>query len=398
MRVWENIRMALDAILAHKMRSILTMLGIVIGVSSVIVIVAIGQGGEAKLSETFTGAGNTVTITPAMKVYEKSNGELPPDFFTERDLQQLKWIAGVEDVITTQMESGDLYYRTKDFKGAMIYGINTNAILKADDRKVKTGRSFEPADYRGGNAVALITPSVQKKLFKNKSGIDKIIRVGNQPIQVVGILEEAEGLFAMIGDNNIYLPDKTWTRIYGQADISDIKLKIDKQYSVESVGKKAIQTLNENHSTKGEYEVQNLEQIGKGIRNVTNIMTAVIGSIAGISLLVGGIGVMNIMLVSVTERTKEIGIRLSLGATRSNILVQFLTESVTLSLIGGLIGLALGSLIAWLIGILSPLPTLVSLPVAIGAVLFSMIFGVTFGILPANKASRMDPIECLRRD
>ncbi|MFC4077338.1 ABC transporter permease [Salinithrix halophila] len=398
MSVWENIKMALDAILAHKMRSILTMLGIVIGVSSVIVIVSIGQGGEAKLSESFTGAGNTVTITPSAKVYERTEGELPPGFFTQEDIRRIEQIDGVDAVVTNNMQSGDLFYRDKDLKGATINGINNNEPLHAENRQVDKGRPLEDSDFQGGSAVALITPDVQEKLFKKKSGIGEIIRVGDQPIQVIGVLKEADGLFGMMGEESIYLPDKTWIRIFGQSELSGITVKVDDPKSIQPVGKEAVRVLNDNHDTKGDYEVQNLEEIQKGLSKVTNIMTAVIGSIAGISLLVGGIGVMNIMLVSVTERTKEIGIRQSLGATRSNILVQFLTESVTLSLIGGLIGLLLGAATAGLINLFSPLPTLISFPVAAGAVLFSMVFGVVFGILPANKASRLNPIECLRRD
>jgi putative ABC transport system permease protein len=165
---------------------------------------------------------------------------------------------------------------------------------------------------------------------------------------------------------------------------------------MEHVGKEAVNLLNRNHGKTDGYEVQNLEQLTQGITQITKIMTIVIGSIGGISLLVGGIGVMNIMLVSVTERTREIGIRKALGATRRTILLQFLVESVTLSLIGGGIGILLGAIFAGVVEAAGLWPASISIPVAIGGLLFSMMFGVVFGILPANKAARLNPIDCLR--
>lgn len=173
-------------------------------------------------------------------------------------------------------------------------------------------------------------------------------------------------------------------------------LQAENADDLQVAGEKAADLLNRMHDTDEAYQVMNMEEIAAGIGQITTIMTIIIGSIAGVSLLVGGIGVMNIMLVSVTERTREIGIRMSVGATRGQILFQFLVESVTLTLIGGLIGMLLGGGAASLVSYFAGWPPLISLPVIIGGVLFSMIIGVVFGILPANKASRLDPIESLR--
>lgn len=397
MNLLESMRMAFDAIRAHKMRSLLTMLGIVIGVSSVIVIVAIGQGGTAELAQSFAGSGNTVSIQPSSDVYMENNGEIPPNFFTQEDIRGLERIPEVEQVITNYMDTGDLSYREKRVDGAMVIGMNSNETLELDGRRVEEGEPFSSDAFQSGTAGALIDPAVKEELFgSDGEAVGEIIRIENQPVVVVGVLAPQEGLLSGFSSQTVYLPDKIWTNIFGQTSINQITLKVNSPEEMETAGEQAITVLEANHNTDGDYEILNLEQIAEGVRQVTNIMTLVIGSIAGISLLVGGIGVMNIMLVSVTERTREIGIRKSLGATRGNILTQFLVESVTLCLIGGIIGLLVGAAVASLIAWLSPLPALVSPVVALGALLFSMLFGVIFGILPANKAATLDPIQCLR--
>lgn len=183
---------------------------------------------------------------------------------------------------------------------------------------------------------------------------------------------------------------------FGTSDYSNVSLQVESADMIKEVGKEAVQLMNDHHGTEDSYQVMNMEELAAGIGKVTTIMTTIIGSIAGISLLVGGIGVMNIMLVSVTERTREIGIRKSLGATRGQILTQFLIESVVLTLIGGLIGIGIGYGGASLVSMFAGWPSLVSWEVVLGGVLFSMVIGVIFGMLPANKAARLDPIESLR--
>lgn len=199
-----------------------------------------------------------------------------------------------------------------------------------------------------------------------------------------------------MGSNDVYIPLNTWRNITGKNEISQITIQVENADAIEKTGKNATNLLNSIHNTEDSYQVMNMEEMVKGVSQVTRIMTIIIGSIAGVSLLVGGIGVMNIMLVSVTERTREIGVRMSLGATRGQILMQFLVESVTMTFIGGAIGIFLGAGVAAIIAYFANWPSLVSLPVIIGGMLFSMIIGVIFGILPANKASRLDPVESMR--
>lgn len=398
MSLWENVKMALDAIWAHKLRSILTMVGIVIGVAAVIIIVVIGQGGEAELTSALTGDGNNVIIQPSSKFFMENNGVIPPDFITDLDLQGLRQIKGVENVITLSYETKSLSFREEEVDDVFIYGMNDNAVLESSGLKVAEGRSFRPADFQSGNAGALISHKLKEKLFGEEDPLGQIIRIGNQPVVVTGVLEPPVGFLASLQEMEVYLPQRTWSNVFGKSEIMQVMLEVDQPENMIEVGEKAVNLLHHNHNATDRYEVLNLQQIGDMISGITRVMTVVIGSIGGISLLVGGIGVMNIMLVSVTERTREIGIRMSLGATRTHILVQFLIESITLSVIGGLVGILLGSGVAALITLLSPWSAVVSWPVALGGVLFSMLFGVIFGLLPANKAARLNPIECLRHE
>ena len=202
-------------------------------------------------------------------------------------------------------------------------------------------------------------------------------------------------LFAF-GSVETYIPWTAMRNMLGTSNYSQVTLQVENADDIQPIGERATTILNQLHDTDDSYQVINMEEIAQGIGQVTTIMTTIIGSIAGISLLVGGIGVMNIMLVSVTERTREIGIRKSLGATRQQILLQFLVESIILTLIGGIIGIVLGAGTAYLVSFFADWPSLISWQVVLGAVLFSMLIGIAFGLLPANKASRLDPIDSLR--
>lgn len=395
MSVWESVRIAFSSIRAHKMRSLLTMLGIIIGVGSVIVVVAIGQGGEEMLKSQLTGPGNTIEV-----MYQPSEEEIqsnpniflePP--FTQEDIRLLQGIPEVEQVVTASSEFGNVRFREETLE-ASITGVN-EAYFNLNELNVEDGRAFTSADFLGGRRVALVGASVEEELFGEDKAVGEIIRIGVQPVEIVGVLEKPTGVFAL-GANEVYVPWNTWRTIYGKSDISQVTLQAKDAESLQIAGEKAADLLNRAHQTEDSYQVFNMEALAEGIGQITGIMTAIIGSIAGISLLVGGIGVMNIMLVSVTERTREIGIRMAVGATRGQVMFQFLVESMTLTLIGGTIGILLGWGAASLVSLFAGWPSLVSWYVVVGAVLFSMLIGVIFGLLPANKASRLDPIESLR--
>ncbi|WP_163184268.1 ABC transporter permease [Neobacillus sedimentimangrovi] len=395
MSFMENLIMALSSLKAHKMRSILTMLGIIIGVGAVIVVVAIGQGGEAMLKSQITGPGNTVEI-----FYQPSDEELRanPNIllqapFTQKDIRALEQIPEIKRVVASGTKASTARIQKKSEEVA-VTGIN-QAFLQLNELNTANGRNFSTADFLGARRVGLISDKLKNELFKEKNPIGSIIMVANQPVEIIGVLEKPTGLFAF-GSMEIYLPFQTWKIIFGSSDFTQVTLQAYSAEQLQTAGKKAANLLNKMHNTENSYQVINMEEIAQGIGQVTRIMTLIIGSIAGISLFVGGIGVMNIMLVSVTERTREIGIRMALGATRGQVLIQFLIESMTLTLIGGIIGIFLGWGTASLISFFAGWPSLVSWQVVLGGVLFSMAIGIVFGILPANKASKMNPIDSLR--
>lgn len=395
MSVLENIKMAFSSLRAHKMRSILTMLGIIIGVGSVIAVVAIGQGGEAMLKSQIVGEANTTEV-----YYEPSDEEIQsnPNVwmenpFTQDDIDAIENISQVRNVVATSTESAQVRYREETEDGS-ITGINQN-YLDVNKLKIANGRSLLAADFLGGGRSAIVSSSLQDELFDGEDILGEVIYVASQPIKVVGVLEKESGIFAF-DSNEIYVPQKTWQSIFAKKEYSQVTIQANEADELNVAGEEAASMLNQMHNKDDAYQVTNVEEITEGIGQITGIMTIIIGSIAGVSLLVGGIGVMNIMLVSVTERTREIGVRMSLGATRGQILFQFLIESVTLTLVGGLVGMLFGAGSASIVSYFAGWPSLVSLPVIIGGILFSMVIGVVFGILPANKASRLDPIESLR--
>lgn len=395
MSILENIKIALSSIMVHKMRSFLTMLGIIIGISSVIFIVALGQGGTEQLKSLLVGPGNTISLTylPSEEEIQK-NPDLLWSPFTEEDIRAIESIPEVLQVVASNEYFGTLRYREKQ-EDVYIAGIN-QAYIEVNELNVASGRNLLSSDFLGARRTAVINAASAEEFFGDKNPLGEIIYLDSQPFEVVGVLEKPEGLFAAFDTFTVYIPWETLRAITGDRSISTITIQAKNTEDLQTAGEKAARLLNQIHGTDEAYQVLNMEQIAEGLGQITGIMTMIIGSIAGISLLVGGIGVMNIMLVSVTERTREIGIRMALGATRGQILLQFLIESITLTLIGGIIGIILGMIGATIVSAFIGFSLTVSLPVILIGVGFSMLIGIVFGILPANKASNLDPIESLR--
>lgn len=373
------------------------MLGIIIGVGSIITVVAIGKGGEAALKSQFAGAGNN-TIQINFKSDTEDPFAMPFDqtpTFTQENLLQLANIPEIAHVITTNNTMETLPINEKNI-GTQVYGI-TNEYFSVNSIKMVSGRKLTESDFSQANNLIMINEKAAKDFLKNKQAVGQIIELKGQPFQIVGVYKPQNGIFDM-GIPEMLLPLSLWPVLYGTDDIQSVTLQARNVGELEAAGQKAVNLLNDTKSPelKGKYEVFNLEEIQKSISKVTNIMTMIIGGIASISLLVGGIGVMNIMLVSVTERTREIGIRKALGATRGKILLQFLIEAVMLTLLGGIIGIGLGVGGAHIVSSFAKWPPLVSGQVVIGGVLFSMTLGIIFGLMPANKAAKLDPIDALR--
>ncbi|MBE5107818.1 ABC transporter permease [Bacillus thuringiensis] len=397
MSLLDSIKIALSSILSHKLRSALTMLGIIIGVGSIITVVAIGQGGEAALKSQFVGSGNnaiSIQYSPDMNdpfgMESMGNPKL-----TEEDIFEIKKLPEVSHVIKTNSSMETL--EVNDKKDMVnIKGLDSE-YFAANKVKVLKGRSLNDTDIDYGNNVVMISSDIEEKIFEKENPVGKIIEIKGQPMQIIGVYK-TEGGFMGMGSSEALIPLTLWPTLYGTDEIQEISVQAKNIDNLDDAGKKAADVLNSRKPSEftGKYDVMNLKAVQESISKMTNIMTMIIGGIAGISLVVGGIGVMNIMLVSVTERTREIGIRKALGATRGKILLQFLIEAVMLTLLGGLIGIGLGYGGAYIVSTFAKWPPLVSWEVVVGGVLFSMTLGIIFGLIPANKAAKLDPIEALR--
>ncbi|PLR75423.1 macrolide ABC transporter permease [Bacillus sp. V3-13] len=397
MSLLDSMKIAFSSILAHKLRSALTMLGIIIGVGSIITVVAIGQGGEAALKSQFAGNGNN-TMDISFIPESENSIEMPFDqtpAFSQENLIQLKNIPEVAQVIPTNNSMETLFAGEKSI-GTQIYGI-TNSYFLVNSINVVSGRKLHEGDFSQSNQFIMINEKAADDFFYQSNAVGEILEIKGQPFQVVGVYKVDQDMFEF-GLPEILLPISLWPVLYGTDNIQSVKLQAKDADMIEPAGKKAAIILNDTkpQDLQGKYEVMNLEEIQKSISSLTKVMTFIIGGIASISLLVGGIGVMNIMLVSVTERTREIGIRKALGATRAKILLQFLIEAMMITSIGGIIGIVLGVGGAYIVSTFAKWPSLISGPVIAVGVLFSMGLGIFFGVIPANRAAKLEPIDALR--
>ncbi|MCC2364592.1 ABC transporter permease [Bacillus cereus] len=397
MSLLDSMKIALSSILAHKLRSALTMLGIIIGVGSIITVVAIGQGGEAALKSQFVGSGNqTAPIHYSADMNDPFGMEMAEaPKITEEDIFEIKKIPEIAHVVTTNSSMEPLDIEDK-VEMVSITGLDSE-YFSVNKVKLLKGCSLQESDVDQGNNVVMISKHMEEKVFKDANPVGKIIEMKGQPMQIIGVYK-SDNEFMGMGSSEALIPISLWPTLYGKDEIQNISVQAKNVDNLEKAGKKAADVLNSRKPSDatGKYEVMNLKELQEGISKMTGIMTMIIGGIAGISLVVGGIGVMNIMLVSVTERTREIGVRKALGATRSKILLQFLIEAAMLTLLGGLIGIGLGYGGAYIVSTFAKWPPLVSWEVVVGGVLFSMTLGIIFGLIPANKAAKLDPIEALR--
>jgi putative ABC transport system permease protein len=401
--LWESIKLAMRSVRRNLLRSILTLLGIVIGVGAVIALMTIGSGATKKISADIAKLGSNMLI-----IRPGAQGPGPPGgsdarSFNERDVEALRQgVANVRGISPTSNKQGTVLFDATS-SDVTITGADI-AYFITQDWSFKSGSSFSENDVRIANNVCVIGTTVVAKVMANVEPLGQTIRVENIPCVVVGILaSKGQSTFGSDQDNTIVMPLRTFQRrIAGNTKINSISVSANSAADIKPAQDTITEILRETRhvgpNAVDDFSVRDLTQIAAMMSSTTTIMTGLLGAVAAVSLLVGGIGIMNIMLVSVTERTREIGIRLAIGALASQVLTQFLVEAIVLCLFGGFLGVCLGLGLAGLASVFLELPFAPDAKVIIMAFGISGVIGLVFGFFPARNAARLDPIEALRHE
>ncbi len=394
----ESFKMALNAISAHKLRSFLTMLGIIIGIASVVSIVALGNGSQQKILSDISSMGtNTIDIYPGEGFGDMRSGKVKT--LTANDSQVLNRQSYVDSSTPNSSTSGALTYKNIAVN-AQVKGVGYE-FFDVKGIEIAKGNKFYQKDIKNNSQVAVIDKNTQNKLFPNgEDPIGKILFINKKPLKIIGVSQEKKSAFGNDDNLNIWSPYTTvMNRISGSKNIDSITVKIKDNVSMQAAEKSIIDLLTVKHGGKKDFFTMNTDSIKQTVESTTNTMTLLISSIAVIALIVGGIGVMNIMLVSVTERTKEIGVRMAIGAREYNILQQFLIEAILICLIGGAAGITLSYGISVLFNnIVTNFAMTFSTMSIIMAVVCSTMIGIIFGFMPARNASKLNPITALSRE
>lgn len=396
MDILETTQSALTAILANRMRSFLTILGIVIGVTSVILLISLVSGLKTYITDQIQGLGaNLLIVIPGRIGGARSPGGVQANRLVYTDAVNLRKSLGADAQVSAAIQrNATLKFGNKIDRGVAIFGVEAT-YPKVISLTLTQGRFFNSSEQKSSRKVAVIGTTVKTNLFGEGKSIGQTIDVAGLKYNVIGILGPRGAIFGIDLDNSIYIPFSSAQRQFGIDRLNTIYISANRPEDVKSMQEKAT-TLLKKRLSEDEFTVQTQEQTLSTISQITGVLTAALGGIAAISLIVGGIGIMNIMLVSVTERTREIGLRKAVGATPANIRNQFLIEAVTLSGLGGIIGIALGIGISLIIGrfFTTTIP-LWSVALSFG---FSMLVGIIFGVAPAIRAAKLDPIEALRHE
>ena len=416
--MFENVRLAFQGVWSHKMRSMLTMLGIIIGIAAIITIVSTIKGTNEQIKENLIGAGNNIVTVQLNKngyqfdaSWDKAPSTVRP--ITEQTRQELEKLDGVREVSLFRSRSyaDTAYYQDTRFVGS-IYGVDSH-FFSASGYQVKLGRGFTPSDYQNCRKVALVDANTISILSLGQNPVGQVIELQGDVYTIIGVvalsqeftptINSMQDYQMYVGNSSgaIYIPDSAWPVAYGFDEPQNVAIKVSSTDEMTSVGKKAADLLTERQivgtDTGFDYRSLDMLEQAQQLQKMSQATNTQLIWIASISLLVGGIGVMNIMLVSVTERTAEIGLKKAIGAKKRRILMQFLTEAAVLTSLGGVIGVATGIGLAELISKMMQIPVAISVPAIAISVAFSTLIGVVFGLLPATQAANLNPIEALRR-
>jgi len=401
---WQTILLSLREIRRNLMRSILTILGIVIGVAAVITMVTLGTGAtESVTSEIESMGSNLIIMTPGQQEMQGGMRRTAEAFNYDDVVAIERNIEGLTAVAPMSQGSSQVIYGNQN-RSVSVAG-STNGYMTCQNWVVAEGRAFTDSEIRAGSSVCILGSTVREKLFGRQDPIGSIIRLEDISFRVIGVFESKGAMGFGTQDQNdfVLVPIRVFQRrVSGNTNIFSIMFSVRNGVSVEKVKEDIKLLMRERRGIKegmeDDFSITDMKEIVSRISTITGILTGVLAAIAGISLLVGGIGIMNIMLVSVTERTREIGIRLAIGALEQDVLKQFLIESMVLTSLGGVIGITLGISAAAAIAHFLNFSTVFSPGVIIIAFLFSAGVGVVFGFFPARKAARLDPIDALRHE
>ncbi len=401
--IWESVKLAVRTIRRNVLRSILTLLGIVIGVAAVIALVTIGQGARDKISSEMSKLGSNMLIArPGAPTPGPPTGS-DARSFSERDVDALRnGLSNVRSMAASSNRQAKVVRGTAS-QDTTVVGTEPT-YFTTQDWAFTAGGTFSDSDARSGTALCVIGATLVRELFPGEQPLGGVIRVGTMPCEVIGTLAaKGQSAFGSDQDNTVIMPLRTYQRrIAGSTRIATISVSAASPDVLPGVQADMTDILRETRKVNvgevDDFTVRDMTQMAAAMSSTTTVMTGLLGAVAAVSLLVGGIGIMNIMLVSVAERTREIGIRLAIGARANQVLLQFLVEAIVLCVIGGLIGTALGYSIAGGASLLLGVPFSFNATIAIIAVAFSAVIGMVFGFFPARSAARLDPIEALRHE
>ena len=401
--IWETVRLAMQSIRRNLLRSFLTTLGVVIGVAAVITMVTLGQGSTQKVSADIAKLGTNLLVLRPGQATGPGGVQEAATALKEADADAIRRdIAGLRAVAPATTRGITAVVGNRNWS-TTVTGAETS-YLDARDWPIEEGRAFTEAELRAGQSVCVVGRTIQRELFGGTSPVGESIRLSNISCDIIGVLsEKGESSFGQDQDDIVVMPLRTYQRrIAGNTNVSFIYISVEDGRSTASALKEIETLMRERRriapGEQDDFFVRDLKEIAATLTGTTRVLTGLLSAVAAISLLVGGIGIMNIMLVSVTERTREIGTRLAIGALESQVLMQFLVEAVVLSLFGGLLGVMLGLGLSFVLAGALKVPFAIDMSIIALAFAFSAAVGIVFGFFPARKAARLDPIEALRHE